>query len=144
MKELLSGPLWSNPCPRPVGTLRLPTPSISSLGTGRTNTASAGWRGWTLTRWDQKVPGFILGVSLNGGTPKSSILIGFSIINHPFWGTTIFGNTHMIYYHTWLKTRRLKVHPMKIISGGLGCSQIPFPPDCPGHIYIYTHLYIHI
>ena len=27
--------------------------------------------------------------------PKSSILIGFSIINHPFWGTSIFGNTHM-------------------------------------------------
>ena len=24
------------------------------------------------------------------GTPKSSILIGFSIINHPFWGPTIF------------------------------------------------------
>ena len=35
-------------------------------------------------------------VSLNGGTPKSSILIGFSIINHPFWGTTIFGNTHIL------------------------------------------------
>ena len=29
----------------------------------------------------------------NSGTPKSSILIGFSIINHPFWGTTI--STHM-------------------------------------------------
>ena len=29
-----------------------------------------------------------MGVSLNGGTPKSSILIGISIINHPFWGTT--------------------------------------------------------
>ena len=28
-------------------------------------------------------------------TPKSSILIGFSIISHPFWGTPIFGNTHM-------------------------------------------------
>ena len=27
-----------------------------------------------------------LGVSKNRGTPKSSILIGFSIINHPFWG----------------------------------------------------------
>ena len=27
--------------------------------------------------------------------PKSSILIGFSLINHPFWGTTIFGNTHL-------------------------------------------------
>ena len=25
-----------------------------------------------------------LGVSKNRGTPKSSILIGFSIINHPF------------------------------------------------------------
>jgi len=32
------------------------------------------------------------------GTPKSSILIGFSIINHPFWGTTIFGNTHKDFY----------------------------------------------
>ena len=29
----------------------------------------------------------LLGVSENSGTPKSSILIGFSIINHPFWGT---------------------------------------------------------
>ena len=29
-----------------------------------------------------------------GFPPKSSILIGFSIINHPFWGTPIFGNTH--------------------------------------------------
>ena len=25
-------------------------------------------------------------VSENRGTPESSILIGFSIINHPFWG----------------------------------------------------------
>ena len=38
---------------------------------------------------------FYLDVSKNSGTPKSSILIGFSIINHPFWGTPIFGNTHM-------------------------------------------------
>ena len=36
-----------------------------------------------------------MGVSENRGTPKSSILIGFSIINHPCWGTIIFGNTHM-------------------------------------------------
>jgi len=37
-----------------------------------------------------------MGVSLNGGTPKSSILIGFSIINHPFWGyPTILGNPHI-------------------------------------------------
>ena len=37
-----------------------------------------------------------VGVSKNMGTPKSSILIGFSLINHPFWGTPIFGNTHVI------------------------------------------------
>ena len=30
-----------------------------------------------------------MGVSENSGTPKSSMLIGFSIINHPFWGTPI-------------------------------------------------------
>ena len=36
-----------------------------------------------------------MGVSKNNGTPKSSILIGFSIINHPFWGTPIFGNIHI-------------------------------------------------
>ena len=40
-----------------------------------------------------------MGVSWNGGTPKSSILKGFSIINHPFWGTLIFGNTHIYIYH---------------------------------------------
>jgi len=34
-------------------------------------------------------------VSENSGTPKSSILIEFSIINHLFWGTPIFGNTHI-------------------------------------------------
>ena len=38
-----------------------------------------------------------MGVSENGGTPKSSNLIGISIINHPFWGTLIFGNTQI--YH---------------------------------------------
>ena len=45
-----------------------------------------------------------MGVSKNNGTPKSSILIGFSIINHPFWGTTIFGNTHMIYEYITIAT----------------------------------------
>ena len=55
-----------------------------------------------------------VGVSRNRGTPKSSIFIGFSIINHPFWGTTIFGNTHV-----WL-----------IIRGG----KFPFSrfPEIPG------------
>ena len=39
-----------------------------------------------------------MGVSENSGTPKSSILIRFSIVNHPFWGTPIFGNTHIYNY----------------------------------------------
>ena len=34
-------------------------------------------------------------VSWNRGTSKSSILVGFSLINQPFWGTPISGNTHM-------------------------------------------------
>ena len=33
-----------------------------------------------------------MGVSWNGGTPKSSVLMGFSLINHPFWGSPIYGN----------------------------------------------------
>ena len=39
-------------------------------------------------------------ISKNRGVPpKSSILIGFSIINHPFWGKhPIFGNTHIEAY----------------------------------------------
>ena len=37
-----------------------------------------------------------MGVSKNRGTPKSSILIGFSIINHLFWDTPIFGNIQMM------------------------------------------------
>ena len=40
-------------------------------------------------------PFFYMGVSENSGTPKSSMLIGFSIKSHPFWGTSIFGNTHI-------------------------------------------------
>ena len=36
----------------------------------------------------------LCGGFLNGGYPKSSILIGFSIINHPFW-VPISGNTHV-------------------------------------------------
>ena len=45
-----------------------------------------------------------MGVSKNSGTPKSSILIGFSILNHPFWGTPIFGNIHIYSYdiYTWI------------------------------------------
>ena len=42
-----------------------------------------------------------MGASLNGGSPKSSIWIGFSIINHPYWGTTILGNPHIKPCKSW-------------------------------------------
>ena len=35
-------------------------------------------------------------VSWNRGTPGSSILVGFSLINHPFGGTPIYGNPHIV------------------------------------------------
>ena len=49
--------------------------------------------GWCHT---SRLFGVYMNVSETSGTPKSSIFIGFSIINHPFWGTPIFGNTHII------------------------------------------------
>ena len=47
-----------------------------------------------------------MGVSKNRGTPKSSILIGFSIVNHPFLGTFVFGNTYI-----WDVCRQIFVPP---------------------------------
>ena len=52
-----------------------------------------------------------LGVSLNGGTPKSSILIGFSMINHPFWDT-LFMETSIC----WNVIDVLVLHPLRRIS----------------------------
>ena len=54
----------------------------------------------------------------NNGTPKSSILVGFFMINHPFWGTPIFGNIHIMsfqchfFQQSFLSMSR---------TGGLGC-----------------------
>ena len=35
-------------------------------------------------------------VSENSGTPRSSIFKRVFNVNHPFWGTTIFGNTYVV------------------------------------------------
>ena len=53
---------------------------------------------WVLWWLSRAVFGLVIywvsmGVSENSGTPKSSILIRFCIINHLFWGTPIFDNT---------------------------------------------------
>ena len=62
---------------------------------------------WRLSKDSDDLSSFFfwdMGVSKNRGTPKSSILIGFSIINHPFWGTPIFGNTHIVHYPYFFAT----------------------------------------
>ena len=61
---------------------------------------SASWHLVTMLIWD----GY-MGVSKNYGTPKSSILIRFSIMSHPFWGTPIFGNTHIYIYTRWCQSK---------------------------------------
>ena len=40
-----------------------------------------------------------------GVTPESSILIAFSLINHPFWGTPIYGNPQI-----WIHQYRYFLH----------------------------------
>ena len=55
-----------------------------------------------------KSPVVYMGVSKNNGTSKSSTFRGFSIINHSFWGTPIFGNTHML-PHMIIYTGQTKV-----------------------------------
>ena len=43
--------------------------------------------------------------------PNHPILIGFSIINHPFWGTPIFGNIHIYIYLYWRKNPWIQCRP---------------------------------
>ena len=45
-------------------------------------------------RWLIVVNHWLIGFQ-SWGTPKSSILIGFSTIDRPFWGTPIYGNPRM-------------------------------------------------
>ncbi len=68
-----------------------------------------------------------MGVSKNNGTPKSSILIGCSIINHPFWGTPIFGNTYISLSST---TRCIPRGPPAILQHGH--KHLPLLSRCAG------------
>ncbi len=85
-----------------------------------------GWRDWRC--WIVGLPGVLwlvmkwhernklrsswsnyMGVSKNRGTPKSSILIGFSIIDHPFWGETPI-------YMSWYGCSNVTVGSLRIAS----------------------------
>ena len=67
-----------------------------------------------------------MGVSKNGGTPKSSILIGFSIINHPFWGTptetpilcSCFFEVSGYFHQAWLELSRTSPSSRRTKVGG--------------------------
>ena len=88
--------------------------------------------------------------------PKSSILIGFSIVNHPFWGTTIFGNTHILDIQTHGEDRyegtSLNSHLLRcdfwllgvpnshlqtpgMTGGWLGCQGYRWMKRLEGHIF---------
>ena len=78
------------------GTSSFDVPCSADLS-GTTSKNLAIFRGFEK-RWHpsaRKSEKLKMGVSENRGTPKSSIFIGISIINHPFWGIPIFGNTQM-------------------------------------------------
>ena len=75
-------------------------PPISTWGHPPRPRQDTGPRTLTETliyRGPRIVTGFHLGVSKNSGfsPPNHPLLIGLSVINHPFWGTPIFGNTHL-------------------------------------------------
>ena len=71
-----------------------------------------------------------MGVSENSGTPKSSILIGFSIVKHPFWGTTIFGNPLYIHrkYQAWFLLGNYHF-PYEEVDGRTVCPSKPWTED---------------
>ena len=74
---------------------------------------------------------FYLSVSENSGTPKSSILIGFSIVNHPFCGSPYFWKypfgrldfRHPGTFHfgclTWFRETGSLHHPLGFKDGTL-------------------------
>ena len=71
--------------------------------------------------------------SENSGTPKSSILIGFSTINHPFWGTPTFGNTYKLLQNDNTLSDRLKIRFVQRVqrvswSFAMGFFLVPIGP----------------
>ena len=84
-------------------------------------------------------------VSKNSGTPKSSILIWFSILNHPFWGTPMFGFNILAYALLgaclWSRFHRLPGFPRQKLL----CRK---RPECHRAVFWhwddYPHLGLHI
>jgi len=103
------------------------------------NASWLNWAAWRLgiyIQWCLKMlePPKYMDVSKNKGTPKSSILTGFSFINHPFWDTPIlgnphiYGNDHMVWLICFFQSRLYspktwETHPTTTTSSMDTCSQ---------------------
>ena len=81
-----------------------------------------------------------MGVSINGGTPKSSILVGFPLMNHPFWDTPIYGNPHMFPTSSKFTSKLFfQVSPMDFrICFPVFVPKQRFPKATPNHLYLET------
>ena len=84
-------------------------------------------------------------VSENSGTPKSSILIGFSIINHPVLGVPLFLETLIsinirIYIYISQMLHVWSIYPQNWVVLGLSLSvgNIPYS----GHLGMRLYMYI--
>ncbi len=58
--------------------------------------------------------------------PKSSILIGFSIVKHPFLGSLIFGNTHELITGCWFTSLPINEAPLSWDRRCAGCGGTGF------------------
>ena len=108
----------------------LERPFFSVMKSG--NKPNASEFGWNMLKpfWDTLHWGS-LGVSKNRDTPKSSILIGFSILNHPFLGTPIFGNTQIFLKLLFLWCQQvfdlvIFIRPFKISKPSRGYLKVGF------------------
>ena len=92
-------------------------------------------------------------VSKNRGTLKSSILIGFSSINNPFWGTPIFVNP--LFTYIWLISMvNVNIPYMDAMGYTMNSydQSIPFAPENQHAYASYVHssyltllcLYLHL
>ena len=64
-----------------------------------------------------------------GAPPNHPFIDGFSVINPPFWGTTIYGTSHIyIYTYTYLPTINMRPFSTKRHVAGRAQSSIWIEP----------------
>ena len=82
---------WSNEATPILGNLQIYQPGPDWIFRTKTQLGNQAPLGITIPS-QRLYPISQMEVSWNRGTPKSSILMWFSLINPPFWGTPIYGN----------------------------------------------------